>query len=122
MTTVTLDVTLAALRRVFTEHRLRTALVVDPDGKLQGIVSRSDLTVAPIEGTVGDIMPQKVHALPESAPLGFAVALMALDDISEVPLVTDDGVPTGICHSLDVVRWLAGRLGYVVHGEEAHSR
>ena len=53
-----------------------------------------------------------VHALPEDAPLAYAVTLLPHANIAEVPIVSEDGRVTGLCHALDIVRWCAQRLGY----------
>lgn len=108
---VTPDVDLAGLREVFDE-RTRAVAVVDAEGKLQGLVSRSDLLRATPTSTVADLMTPRVHALPTDAPIAYAVSLMAIEDISEVPVVTVEGKVIGICFALDVMRWVAGRLGY----------
>lgn len=112
VTCVTRDVSLLRVREIFTRTSQRAIAVVDEEGRLAGIVSRSDLVNAPETGTVADVMTPRVHALPEDSPLPYAVSLLAHDDLSEVPVVAADGTVTGICHALDLVRWLAARLGY----------
>lgn len=116
VTCVTPDVTLERLRAHFGSTHERAVAVVDAEGKLEGLVSRSDLVRAPEEGTAADVMTARVHALPEDAPLSFVVALLAQEDVGEAPIVRADGAVTGICHALDVMRWLAARLGYVWPG------
>lgn len=112
VTCVTPDVSIAVLRTHFELTRDRAVAVVDADGNLEALVSRSDLVRGPDEGTAADVMTARVHALPEDAPVSFAIALLADEDIGEVPLVTAEGRVTGICYSLDLMRWLAARLGY----------
>ena len=111
-TFVTADVSLERVRTIFAESRARALAVVDAEGKLEALVSRTDLVDAPTEGTVRDVMTACVHALPEDAPIAYAVTLLAFEDIGEVPIVKMDGTVTGMCHALDVLRWVAGRLGY----------
>jgi CBS domain-containing protein len=113
-TCVTPDLPLSRLRSIITTER--AVAVVDDEGKLQGLVSRSDLAAArPGVCTAADVMRRRVHALPDDAPLAYVIPLMAVDDISEVPLVTDDGRVTAICHALDVIRWVSTRLGFEAH-------
>jgi CBS domain-containing protein len=117
MAPVTLSVSpempLAILRRILVQRGLRAAVVVDAEGKLQGLVSRADLT-GTRKGCVGDRMARRVHALPEDAPITYAVGLMATANISEVPIVREDGTVIGLCHALDLLAWLAQHMGYVL--------
>ncbi len=119
---VTVGLSIERLRVIFLEHKLRAVTVVDPEGKLVSIVSRSDLLAAPAEGTVADVMRARVHALPEDAPVSYAVALMAFENINEVPVVSNDGTVLGICHATDALRWVAGRIGYAVPDAKRASR
>jgi len=109
---VTPDVSLDRIRTIFETDRERAIAIVDDDGKLQGILSRTDLARASATMTTEETMTKKVHALPENAPISYAISLMALEDISEVPVVTGEGKVVGICHALDVMRWVAAHLGY----------
>lgn len=111
-TCFTRDVPLSRLRELFTMTSQRAIAVVDDDGCLEALVSRSDMVSAPEVGTVADVMTKRVRALPEDAPLPYAVSLLGHEDLAEVPLVDGDGRVTGIVHALDLVRWLAARLGY----------
>jgi len=111
-TCVTPDVSLARVRAIFAEGRARAVPLVDDDGQLQGLVSRSDLVSAPADGTVRDVMTPVVHALPADAPIAYAIALLGFEDVGEVPIVRTDGSVVGMCHAVDVLRWVAGRLGY----------
>lgn len=111
---VTPDVDLARVKELFAEPHTRAAAVVDEDGKLQGLVSRSDVMHAAPGDALADVMTKRVHALPSDAPVSYAVSLMAIEDISEVPIVTSDGKVIGICFALDIMRWVAARLGYTV--------
>jgi CBS domain-containing protein len=107
------DVTAVRLKQLLAKRNLRSVPVVDEDGKLQGIISRSDLMTASDSSVASEIMPKCIHALPEDAPLSYAIALLAFENVSEVPIVTEDGTVVGICHALDILRWLATRIGYV---------
>ncbi len=102
-----------------TALRLRNTPVVDDRGKLVGIVSVSDLApgfrVADIgSATVGDVMTSPVHALPEGAPLAYAMNLLARSGLRELPVVSSDGVVVGVVTSNDVLRWVARGIGYVL--------
>jgi CBS domain-containing protein len=110
---------IARVRDLFVEKGLRCAAVVDSDVKLLGVISRSDLLDAAPDAKVRDIMAARVHALPEHAPIGYAVALMAFEDISEVPVVTDSGELVGLWTALDALRWVAEHIGYVKPARQA---
>ncbi len=101
------------VRDLFAKHGLRAAPVVDDELRLVGVISRSDLMTGSAEVAVADVMPARTHALPEHAPVGFAIALMAFENVSEVPVVTDDGEIVGIFHALSALRWTAEHMGYV---------
>ncbi len=105
------------------ERGLRAVPVVDADGKLAGMVSRSDLAVAATFGVVGDMMNANVHALPEDAPVAHAIALMATENVREIPVVTANDTVVGVYDALDALRWVASRMGWIVptHGDLHHE-
>lgn len=109
--------------------------VLDDAGRPLGMVSKSDLlrryrdgvdevtsselphamhTDLRASGTAADIMVPLVHALPEDAPLSFGIALLAIEEIAQVPIVDEKGVVVGLFSAADAVRWLALEMGYVV--------
>jgi CBS domain-containing protein len=108
------DASVADATRLLVEHDLRCLPVVDAERKLVGIVSRADLLRESVHerAVLTEIMTPRVHALPEDAPLAYAVALMAESRVHEVPLVTNDGVVVGVFTALDALRWMAEQLGY----------
>jgi CBS domain-containing protein len=105
--------TIESVRKLFVERGLRAAPVVDGDVRLVGVISRSDLLKAKPDAIVRDVVGERVHALPEHAPLGYAVALMAFENISEVPVVTDTGELVGMWTALQAMQWMAEKMGYV---------
>ncbi len=113
-TSIRSDILVSEARRVFAEHALRAAPVIDGDGRLVGVLSRWDLVGSvPASTRVGDVMPPRVHALPDDAPVGYAIALMAIEQVNEVPVVTAAGEVVGLFHALDALGWTARRLGYI---------
>jgi CBS domain-containing protein len=129
------DTSVEEATSLLVEHDLRCLPIVDAAHKLVGIVTRADLlrqrfmdvdceTRGPghqergfhvqeiASGLVTEVMTPRVHALPEDAPLAYAVALMAADEVHEVPVVTHDGAVVGILTALDALHWLAEELGY----------
>lgn len=64
--------------------------------------------------TVAEIMMPIAFTLPESAPVSRAAALMALEGVHRVPVVSEDGKVVGIVSALDVLRWVAREDGYLL--------
>lgn len=101
------------VRSLLLARNLHAVPVVDHALALIGIVSRSDLVSLRLDHRVDAIMPSRIHALPEDAPLSYAIALMAFERIHEVPIVTEQGEVVGMITANDVLRWTAKQLGYV---------
>jgi len=62
--------------------------------------------------TVGETMMPIAFTLDETAPLSQAAALMTLEHVHQLPVVSSDGKVVGLLSSLDVMRWLAAQSGY----------
>ena len=118
VTCVTADLPIEQLRRLMAERGLRAVAVVDADGKLEGIVSRDDLTTAATFGLVGDMMVENVTSLQEDAPIAHAIALMAFENVTAVPVVTSEGKVVGMYDALDALRWVAGRMGWATRAHD----
>ena len=107
--------------------------VIDDAGHLIGMVSKAELlrrhrdraddatsrecathADVRVSGTAADVMVPAAHALPEDAPLSFGIALLAVEELAQVPIVNEAGVVVGLFSSSDAVRWLALQMGYVV--------
>lgn len=105
--------TMASVRDLFIARGIRSAPVVDGEVRLVGVISRTDLIAAKPEALVREVMKERVHAMPEHAPIGYAIALMAFEDISEVPVVTDTGELVGMLTAIQALQWVAEKMGYV---------
>lgn len=68
----------------------------------------------PVTTTAGDVMTPVVVTLHESASIRQAAALMAYEGVHRLPVLSDDGKVVGILSSLDVLRWLGRRCGYLI--------
>ena len=109
------DLTLARLRALFVERSVSGAPVVDAAGRCVGVVSTADLArAAGGDRSVRDVMARVTFVLPDNASIAQAAALMAVEHIHRVPIVTDDGRVAGIVSSTDILGWLARQDGYVV--------
>ncbi len=112
------DTSLERATQLLAEHNVGCLLVVDPDKRLVGILSRTDVLREQARGEgsastpVESVMTPQVHALPEDAPLSYAIGLMAAQGVHQVPLVTPDGRVVGAVEALDALRWTAEELGY----------
>jgi len=131
------DASTETAARLLVDNDLHALPVVDADGRLIGIVGRSDLlrdrtfegdcSVATAPATVGrgfhveaaasrtvsEVMTAEVHSLPEGAPTSLAVGLMAFSRVLHVPVVSDEGKVVGIVGAAEVLAWVARALGYV---------
>lgn len=120
------DVRLRDVTALLTGQARRAVPVVDESRRLVGIVSRSDL-LSKKRGerrkplTVADIMTPVVHGLPEQAPVAYAISLMGLEGLHEVPIVDDKGHVIGMITAVEALRWVAGALGYVVPGASSRD-
>lgn len=105
----------AALDDAWNElHRLGVsgAPVLDPKGKLVGLISLADFAdprrrPAVSGGTVGDVMTRVVYAVRASDAVVAAVRLMEQESIHRVLVVNDDGSLAGMVVPMDILRALA---------------
>jgi CBS domain-containing protein len=66
--------------------------------------------------TVAEVMTPTVLSIADSTPLPTAVAMMALENLEALPVLSPVGQVVGVLFSRDVVRWLAAQNGYLVPG------
>ncbi len=124
-----------AMVRLLLDEGCDALPVIDGNGRPMGIVTKTDLLERardPIEETevptdprgfhldarraetADDVMTPLVHALPEDAPLSFAMALLALERVDQIPVVSKTGAVVGLLTAGDCVGWMARQLGYVI--------
>jgi CBS domain-containing protein len=111
------DADMEMLGRLLAEDGLDAVPVVDAKGHPRGIVCKTDLLQALRDRddlTAENLMTPFVHALHEGAPLSFALAMLAAEDIEQVPIVSKDGIVVGLFAARDAVRWVAKELGYSI--------
>jgi CBS domain-containing protein len=112
--TVPAGSSLDAVEHLFLARGISRAPVVDLDGRLLGIVAKTDLITEHVEGrvehrTVDDVMSRQVVTVGDHASLSTAAQLMADRRLHGLPVVAAGGKVVGMLSSLDVVRWLARR-------------
>ncbi|HBQ16709.1 MAG TPA: hypothetical protein DEF51_38110 [Myxococcales bacterium] len=102
------------------EEGIGGAPVVDAEGHLLGIVSKTDLLCAwrdlgtqrdrqPL--TAGDVMMPVVFALTEDSTVAEAAALMAYEGVHRLPIVDRETRVVGVVTTLDLSRWIAQSAG-----------
>jgi CBS domain-containing protein len=64
--------------------------------------------------TARDVMLPIVFCLPENATISQAAALMAFESVQRIPIVDKRGRITGVISTLDILRWMARREGYLI--------
>lgn len=101
------------VRALLLGRALDAVPVVDRELRVLGLVSRGDLLTAALDAPVELVTPRELHALPEHAPITYAIALMAFEKVHHVPVITDDGELVGMWDATSALRWTANRIGYV---------
>lgn len=66
------------------------------------------------ERNVQDAMTPLVYWLPEDASISQASALMAYERVHRIPIVNKTGKVVGVVSTLDILRWIARRKGYLI--------
>ena len=126
-----------SLERLLLDDEFEAVPVVDAHGRPIGIVSKTDLLrrtrsdegevdphpeSLPEPGvhidrragiTAEDMMTPVVHALPEDAPLSFVIAALALEGVTQIPIVSKGGLVVGMVSTHDAVTWLARQIGCI---------
>ncbi|HKE19272.1 MAG TPA: CBS domain-containing protein [Kofleriaceae bacterium] len=88
-------------------------------GARLGVSPRSTGRMAAVrERTAGDIMTALVFALPVTASVEQAAALMAYEGVEQLVVTSLDGEVAGLVRALDVARSCARSAGYLVDREE----
>jgi len=102
------DTPLDEVRRLLVEYRVPAVAVVDPDGHLRGLVTRTDvLRVTQPGARAIDAMSGFVFALPATAPVEKAAALMAYEGVGQVIVTSARGTLLGMVSAIDIVRYFA---------------
>lgn len=91
------------------EHKVRHLLVVDPDGRMRGVVSHRDLVGQ--TGPVHAHVSEPVYIAREDAPLDEPVQTMVAHRIGSLPVVRPERQAVGIVTRSDVLRALVRQLG-----------
>ena len=112
--TLTPDTPLDEVARSFADDRDAVALVLDPAGRVTGIVTNTDVNEAlgshQGDTTVRDIASGSVRTINADATLHDALAVLAGQPYTALPVVERDQprVPRGILHRADITNAYAG--------------
>jgi CBS domain-containing protein len=109
------DLRIRALAELLAGRHISGTPVVDVNGRVIGVVSKTDIVA--VHGrdkdlVVADIMMSVAFSLDEQATIAQAAAMMAVEGIHRIPIVTRSGDAIGIVSALDILRWLAKQHGY----------
>jgi CBS domain-containing protein len=94
--------------------------IVDEDARPIGMITKRDLVEPlasraqagdPTAQTAKDVMLPLAITLGERATVLQAAAIMAIEDLHHIPIVSPKGQLIGVVSSLDIVRWLARNDG-----------
>lgn len=109
------DVTIDELTSIFVNEKISGLPVVDGEGKLLGVVSKTDLVEAregkldrmPEPITAGELMTPHPHALAPTASIAEASSLMREHRVHRAPVVSRSGHVVGVLTALDIARWIS---------------
>jgi CBS domain-containing protein len=113
----------ARVRAMLADAAASAVVVVDPDERPHGILTRTDVLAAPLELdrdlTAGQLASGLLFWLPPQAPVAQAAALMAYEGIEHVVVVAE-GRLAGLITALDVAR-VCGRDSGFLPGQRLGS-
>ncbi|HEX8822838.1 MAG TPA: CBS domain-containing protein [Archangium sp.] len=120
------DTSLQTAAELMLEHGISGMPVVDDEGQLVGMVSKTDMLRHQFEdsevsvGTlpsgqhlledtiVEEVMTPQVLAVREGASLVDAAKILVEAGLHRVPVITRTGALAGLISTSDIVRWVAG--------------
>jgi predicted transcriptional regulator len=120
------DWTLEEARALLLTKSISAAPVVDTTGRMVGILSKTDLLrcvgqTALDARRVEDVMTREVLSIDLDTDVTRAAALMSYEGVHRLVVISADGRPIGIVSSIDILRCIARRHGYVVPDHTRHQ-
>ncbi|HEX5137138.1 MAG TPA: CBS domain-containing protein [Planctomycetota bacterium] len=111
-----------------TDARQGCAVVAGPDGRVAGIFTERDLLMRvvakgldPARTEVGKVMSADPECLTLDDTLGYALYKMTVGNYRSVPVVDDDGKPTGVLTQHEGVKALASLFPTAVFNQPSRS-
>jgi CBS-domain-containing membrane protein len=97
-----------AARHLLVEHRVAALAVLDDRDELRGLVTRTDVLRATAPSTpVSELMSMFIVALPWSASIHRAAALIAYEGVGQVVVTGIRSSLLGIVSAFDITRYFA---------------
>jgi CBS domain-containing protein len=94
------------------QRQVSAAPVCSPDGKVVGVLSKSDLVdvfgLAARESLVGDAMTPTALSVAADSPIEDAIRAMAFEGVHRLVVLDAEGRLEGVVSAMDVLRHLAG--------------
>lgn len=112
---------LPRLRELLVDRGQHCVPIVGDDGRPVGVVTQSDLLRAlgrDERASAGAFMTPLVFALPITASIEQAAALMAYEGVDQIVVTGMNGQVAGVVRALDVARRCARSAGYLVDRQE----
>ncbi|MFN2466351.1 MAG: HPP family protein [Candidatus Dormibacteria bacterium] len=107
--TATAETAVVDVVRLMAKNRITGLPVVDPDGRLIGVVSESDI-IGKAGDTVADIMTNGSWTVNEETTLGDAAEVMLRRRIRRLPVVSDDNELIGLLSRSDLISFFANHV------------
>ena len=106
----------AEVRRLLLHHRVPAIAVVEDDGGVCGILTRTDVlrALGQRDASAADAMSGFAFTLPAAAYVERAAALMAFEGVGQVLVVDLEGRLVGMVSALDIARHYATLAGYAL--------
>jgi predicted transcriptional regulator len=118
--------TVSQARDLLLTKSISAAPVVDADGRMIGILSKTDLlrcdsapAAKPLR--VQDVMTRDVLSIDRDTDVTRAAAMMSYEGVHRLVVISADRHPIGIVSAIDILRCIARRHGYVVPDRTRHQ-
>jgi CBS domain-containing protein len=115
------DLDIGPLMDLMISRHIGCVPVVDERGRPIGMVTKFDVVeqqlalhrgpTGPVALTAGDVMMPLALSLDEHATIAHAAAMMAIEDVHHIAIITGSGTLIGIVSTMDIVRWMAANDG-----------
>ena len=109
--------------RVMSATRSSSLPVIDPDGRLIGIISQRDITVRLIapgasipHAQVSDCMTTEAFALSANSSLESCVSAMSWHQLRRLPIVDDDHKVVGLINRTDLADFVSSHPQEIEYG------